>query len=149
MLIAHFRNHLCRRLHFFKFSIIRKCIHCKDNSQETLNFSWGARIFNSFLLLDIIPSYGYTTVYLFTLWRTSKKFPHLSLLGKVAITIHLQGLGGTKFASLWNKYLGVQLLGYVIVKKLQNSFQSCTILHSHQLCMSDPVSLNICLTLVV
>ena len=50
---------------------------------------------------------------------------------------------------LWNKYLGVQLLGYVIVKKLQNSFQSCTILHSHQLCMSDPVSLNICLTLVV
>lgn len=39
--------------------------------------------------------------------------PHLSLLGKVAIPIHLQGLGGTKFASLWNKYLGVGLLDYV------------------------------------
>ena len=33
--------------------------------------------------------------------------PHWSLLGKVAVIIHLQGFGGTKFASLWNKYLGV------------------------------------------
>ena len=77
-------------------------------------------------------------------------FPRFAITNKAAVDICVQGFSCEyKILFLWDKYPGVQLLGYVIVKKLQNSFQSCTILHSHQLCMSDPVSLNICLTLVV
>ena len=43
----------------------------------------------------------------------SGSYPVLARMGKVAMTNHVQGLGGTKFSSLWNKYLGVGPLDYV------------------------------------
>ena len=61
-----------------------------------------------------------------------------------------------KFSFLWNKCQRMQLLVYTVISWLvflrncQPAFQNdWTIVHSHQWCMSDPISLHPCQHLVL
>lgn len=110
----------------------------------------------SFLLLNNIPLYKYTvTLFIYSPVDEPGCFQFLVIMCKAAINIHVQFFVWSQaFNSLQQKlrrgitelYIKCMLTfirnGYIV-------FQiGCTILHSHQLCMTVPVALHSCQSLV-